>query len=92
MTGYWGRPDATAAVMTDGWFHTGDRGYLDDDGYLHLVARIKELINRGSEKISPREIDDVLLAHPPSRKPSASACRTARGAKRSPPRSSSGRP
>ncbi|HJZ76594.1 MAG TPA: hypothetical protein VKE51_32890, partial [Vicinamibacterales bacterium] len=48
----------------DGWFRTGDRGYLDPDGYLHLVARIKELINRGGEKISPREIDEVLLAHP----------------------------
>ena len=48
----------------DGWFRTGDRGYLDHDGYLWLVARIKELINRGGEKISPREIDEVLLAHP----------------------------
>jgi acyl-CoA synthetase (AMP-forming)/AMP-acid ligase II len=48
----------------DGWFRTGDRGYLDRDGYLWLVARIKELINRGGEKISPREIDEVLLAHP----------------------------
>jgi acyl-CoA synthetase (AMP-forming)/AMP-acid ligase II len=50
--------------FVDGWFRTGDRGYLDAEGYLHLVARIKELINRGGEKISPREIDELLLAHP----------------------------
>ena len=55
---------ANATSFVDGWFRTGDRGYLDADGYLWLVARIKELINRGGEKISPREIDEVLLAHP----------------------------
>ncbi len=48
----------------DGWSRTGDQGVLDTDGYLRLVARIKELINRGGEKISPREIDEVLLTHP----------------------------
>ena len=46
------------------WFRTGDQGFLDDDGYLSLVGRLKELINRGGEKISPREIDEVLLTHP----------------------------
>jgi len=64
ITGYENNPAANAASFVDGWFRTGDRGYLDADGYLHLVARIKELINRGGEKISPREIDEVLLAHP----------------------------
>jgi acyl-CoA synthetase (AMP-forming)/AMP-acid ligase II len=64
ITGYENNPDANASSFTDGWFRTGDQGYLDDEGYLHLVARIKELINRGGEKISPREIDEVLLAHP----------------------------
>jgi len=64
ITGYENNPEANAASFVDGWFRTGDRGYLDQDGYLHLVARIKELINRGGEKISPREIDEVLLAHP----------------------------
>src|SRR3954468_22591662 len=64
ITGYENNPTANAASFVDGWFRTGDRGYLDPDGYLHLVARIKELINRGGEKISPREIDEVLLAHP----------------------------
>jgi acyl-CoA synthetase (AMP-forming)/AMP-acid ligase II len=64
ITGYENNPDANAKSFTDGWFRTGDQGFLDADGYLHLVARIKELINRGGEKISPREIDEVLLAHP----------------------------
>jgi len=64
IAGYENNPQANAASFVDGWFRTGDRGYLDADGYLHLVARIKELINRGGEKISPREIDEVLLAHP----------------------------
>jgi len=64
ITGYENNPTANAASFVNGWFRTGDRGYLDADGYLHLVARIKELINRGGEKISPREIDEVLLAHP----------------------------
>jgi acyl-CoA synthetase (AMP-forming)/AMP-acid ligase II len=64
IQGYENNPDANATSFVDGWFRTGDQGYLDADGYLHLVARIKELINRGGEKISPREIDEVLLAHP----------------------------
>src|SRR5258706_14961515 len=64
IDGYSNNPEANAASFVDGWFRTGDQGYLDADGYLHLVARIKELINRGGEKISPREIDEVLLAHP----------------------------
>jgi oxalate---CoA ligase len=62
--GYENNPEANAKSFTDGWFRTGDRGFLDAEGYLTLVARIKELINRGGEKISPREIDEVLLTHP----------------------------
>jgi acyl-CoA synthetase (AMP-forming)/AMP-acid ligase II len=64
IRGYENNPEANAVSFVDGWFRTGDQGYLDADGYLHLVARIKELINRGGEKISPREIDEVLLTHP----------------------------
>jgi acyl-CoA synthetase (AMP-forming)/AMP-acid ligase II len=64
IQGYENNPEANATSFVDGWFRTGDQGYLDADGYLTLVARIKELINRGGEKISPREIDEVLLAHP----------------------------
>jgi len=62
--GYESNPDANAASFVDGWFRTGDQGFLDADGYLTLVGRLKELINRGGEKISPREIDEVLLGHP----------------------------
>ena len=64
IQGYENNPEANAASFTDGWFRTGDQGFLDPEGYLTLVARIKELINRGGEKISPREIDEVLLTHP----------------------------
>ena len=61
---YENNPEATAQSFTDGWFHTGDQGYLDEEGYLILTGRLKELINRGGEKIAPREIDEILLAHP----------------------------
>ena len=64
VDGYENNPEANAASFTNGWFRTGDQGYLDVDGYLTLTGRIKELINRGGEKIAPREIDEVLLAHP----------------------------
>ena len=62
--GYDNNPEANASAFTNGWFRTGDQGYLDPDGYLFLTGRLKELINRGGEKISPREIDEVLLDHP----------------------------
>ena len=64
ITGYENNPEANAESFVDGWFRTGDQGYLDENGYLTLVARLKELINRGGEKVSPREVDEVLLAHP----------------------------
>jgi acyl-CoA synthetase (AMP-forming)/AMP-acid ligase II len=64
FSGYENSQEATAAAFTDGWFRTGDQGFLDEDGYLTLTGRIKELINRGGEKIAPREIDEVLLSHP----------------------------
>ncbi|MGH9718872.1 MAG: acyl--CoA ligase [Bryobacteraceae bacterium] len=64
VAGYENNPEANAASFVDGWFRTGDQGFLDADGYLTLTGRIKELINRGGEKIAPREIDEVLLAHP----------------------------
>jgi fatty-acyl-CoA synthase len=64
MTGYWGRPDATAAVMTDGWFHTGDRGYLDDDGFLYIAGRSKDMIISGGLNVYPAEIERVIERHP----------------------------
>ncbi len=62
--GYENNPEANARAFTAGWFRTGDQGYLDDDGYLFLTGRLKEIINRGGEKISPLEVDNVLLRHP----------------------------
>jgi len=64
IRGYEDNPDANASSFTHGWFRTGDEGVLDSVGYLTLVGRLKELINRSGEKISPREIDEVLLTHP----------------------------
>lgn len=62
--GYRDNPDANAASFTGSWFHTGDLGYQDTDGYLFLKGRIKEIIDRGGEKISPAEVDAVLQANP----------------------------
>jgi oxalate---CoA ligase len=62
--GYEANPEANAKAFTNGWFRTGDQGLLDEDGYLRLTGRLKELINRGGEKISPLEIDEVLMVHP----------------------------
>src|SRR5262249_30475106 len=62
--GYDGNPGATEAAFAGDWFKTGDLGYFDDDGYLFLVGRTREIINRGGEKIAPQEVDEVLLDHP----------------------------
>ncbi len=62
--GYRGNDAANAEAFRDGWFRTGDQGEIDADGFLTIRGRLKEIINRGGEKISPREVDDVLLAHP----------------------------
>jgi acyl-CoA synthetase (AMP-forming)/AMP-acid ligase II len=64
MAGYDDNPTATAAAFAGEWLKTGDLGYFDDDGYLFLTGRIREMINRGGEKIAPQEVDEVLLDHP----------------------------
>ncbi len=64
IRGYEGDPETNARQFRDGWFHTGDTGYFDPDGDLFLTGRIKQLINRGGEKINPQEVDDALLTHP----------------------------
>jgi len=64
MQGYWHAPEATADALRDGWLHTGDIGYLDDEGYLFIVDRKKDLIIRGGFNVYPRDVEDALLEHP----------------------------
>jgi long-chain acyl-CoA synthetase len=64
MKGYYKRPDATAEAMRHGWFHTGDIGRRDEDGYLYIVDRVKDMIIRGGFNVYPREIEEVLMTHP----------------------------
>lgn len=64
MKAYEANPEANESAFCNGWFRTGDQGFLDSDGYLFITGRIKEIINRGGEKIAPREVDEALLEHP----------------------------
>jgi long-chain acyl-CoA synthetase len=64
MKGYWGKPEATAAAIPDGWFRTGDLARIDEDGYFFIVDRKKELIIRGGYNVYPREIEEALHEHP----------------------------
>jgi acyl-CoA synthetase (AMP-forming)/AMP-acid ligase II len=64
MKGYWNMEEATAETIRDGWLHTGDLGYQDEDGYIFLSGRAKDFIKRGGEMISPEEVEQVLQAHP----------------------------
>ena len=62
--GYEANPQANAEAFTHGWFRTGDQGMLDAEGYVSITGRLKEIINRGGEKVSPREVDEILMDHP----------------------------
>ena len=64
MKGYWNKPQETAEAIRNGWLHTGDIGYMDEDGYLYLTQRKNDLIIRGGENIYPKEVEDVLCKHP----------------------------
>jgi len=64
MSGYEGDPRFNDTVFTKGWFRTGDDGFIDDDGYIFISGRLKEIINRGGQKIAPREVDEALMSHP----------------------------
>jgi acyl-CoA synthetase (AMP-forming)/AMP-acid ligase II len=65
MTGYWHDEEKTAQVMTqDGWLRTGDKGWMDEDGYIYLAGRSDDMIIRGGENISPAEVEGVLYSHP----------------------------
>ena len=62
--GYENNPKANAEGFLNGWFRTGDQGVMDEDGYISITGRLKEIINRGGEKVSPREVDEILMDHP----------------------------
>ncbi len=64
MKGYWGKPEATDRAMAGGWFHTGDVVRMDEEGYFFIVDRVKDMINSGGYKVWPREVEEVLYAHP----------------------------
>ena len=63
MAGYWNQPDATADAVRDGWLHTGDVGRLDEDGFLYIVDRTKDMIVTGGFNVFPREVEDVIATH-----------------------------
>jgi len=64
MRGYWKQPEDTAEALRGGWMHTGDAGQLDDEGYLYVRDRVKDMIVSGGENVYPREVEDVLFHHP----------------------------
>ena len=84
MQGYWNAPEITAEALDDGWLRTGDLGYVDEDGYLFIVDRKKDLIIRGGFNVYPRDVEDALLEHPRGR------ARRRRRPPRSPPRRGGG--
>ena len=64
MKGYWNKPEETAKVLRDGWYHTGDAGYLDEDDYLFVVDRVKDMIITGGENVYSTEVENALQQHP----------------------------
>jgi len=63
MVGYWGKPEATAEVFKNGWFHSGDLGYQDDEGYIYIVDRIKDVVNTGGVLVASRDVEEALYQH-----------------------------
>jgi long-chain acyl-CoA synthetase len=64
MLGYWERPEETAKAVVDGWMHTGDGGYMDEDGYVYVVDRIKDMIISGGENVYSAEVENCVAQHP----------------------------
>ena len=86
VKGYWNKPEATAAAFTDGWFHSGDLAHLDDEGFVYVVDRLKDVVIRGGENVYSAEVEAVLFEHPARRRTSpSSGCPTRPTARRSPP-------
>ena len=67
MKGYWRRPGRTAEALRGGWMHTGDAGYMDDDGFVYVADRIKDMIITGGENVYSAEVENVLCQHPGGR-------------------------
>ncbi len=82
MPGYYGRADQTAPALRDGWLFSGDLGYVDDDGYLYLVDRKKDMIDSGGMKVYPKDVEEIAARHPASSRSRCSAYRTTSGARR----------
>ncbi|MEC7594722.1 MAG: fatty acid--CoA ligase, partial [Pseudomonadota bacterium] len=64
MKGYWNNPDATNGAVKDGWFYSGDAGYADDEGYIFIHDRVKDMIVSGGENVYPAEVENALFSHP----------------------------
>ena len=64
MPGYYNRPDLTEKAIVDGWLHSGDLGFVDEDGYLYLVDRIKDMIISGGINVYPKDIEEIMISHP----------------------------
>jgi fatty-acyl-CoA synthase len=64
LSGYWNKPVETAEAFADGWFHSGDVGYFDEQGYLYIVDRIRDVINTGGVLVASREVEEALFTHP----------------------------
>ena len=64
MKGYWNKPEETAEVLRNGWLFTGDVGFMDEDGYLYITDRKKDMIIRGGENVYPKEVENILHTHP----------------------------
>src|SRR5205085_2968850 len=64
MSGYWNKPVETAQALDGGWMHSGDIGFMDENGWFYLIDRKKDMINASGFKVWPREVEDVLYAHP----------------------------
>jgi acyl-CoA synthetase (AMP-forming)/AMP-acid ligase II len=82
IRGYWNRPDATAETIVDGWLRSGDLGRTDDEGFLYVEDRAKDMVLRAGENVYCAEVEAAIYEHPPSTRPRCSACRTSGSAKR----------